>query len=32
MIVRRQEGTGNWKRKHWVALYGELDLEEALAM
>jgi hypothetical protein len=29
-ILREREDTGNWKRKHYVALCGELVLEEAM--
>jgi hypothetical protein len=27
MILRKRENTGNLKRKHWIALCGELGLE-----
>jgi hypothetical protein len=27
MVVRKQEDTGNWKRRHWLASYGELAVE-----
>ena len=30
MTLRKGEGTGNCKSKHWIALYGELALEEAM--
>jgi hypothetical protein len=29
MTLRTREDTGNLKRKHWIAFYGELVLEEA---
>jgi hypothetical protein len=29
MTLRKREGTGNGKRKHWSTLFGELALEEA---
>jgi hypothetical protein len=29
MILREREDTGNWKRNHYIALSGELALEEA---
>jgi hypothetical protein len=28
--LRKREDTGNWRRKHHIALYGEFSLEEAL--
>jgi len=28
--IRKREDTGNWKRKHWIVLCGELALEEAV--
>jgi len=30
MTLRKQEGTGNWKRKHQNALCGALALEKAM--
>ena len=24
--------TGNWKRKHWIVLCGELELEDAMGL
>ena len=30
MTLRRGEVTGNRKIKHYIALYGKLDLEEAV--
>jgi len=30
MTLRKQEGTGNWKRKHQNAPCGELALEKAI--
>jgi hypothetical protein len=30
MILRKRENIGNWKRKHQIALCGELALEEAM--
>jgi hypothetical protein len=30
MKLRRWEDTGNWKRKHYIALSGEFTLEEAM--
>jgi len=30
MAFRRRKGTGNWKRKHWIALGGERASEEAM--
>jgi hypothetical protein len=30
MILRKLEGAGNRNRKHWIALCGELALEEAV--
>jgi hypothetical protein len=30
MTLRKGEGTLIWKRKLWIAVYGELVLEEAL--
>jgi hypothetical protein len=29
MIIRKREETGMWKRKHQIALCGELALEES---
>jgi hypothetical protein len=30
MTLRKREDTGNQKRKHWIALCGELALEETM--
>jgi hypothetical protein len=30
MSLRKREDIGNWKRKHWLTLCGELTLEEAM--
>ena len=30
MTLRKREGTGNRKGKHWSALFGELALEDAM--
>jgi hypothetical protein len=30
MTFRKREDTGNWKRKHYTALCGELAWEEAM--
>jgi len=30
VTLRQREGTGSWKRKYYIALYGELDLQEAV--
>jgi hypothetical protein len=32
MALRKREDTGNCKRKHYIALCGELVLEEAADM
>jgi hypothetical protein len=32
MTLRRREVTGYLKRKHYIALCGELDLEEAVEL
>jgi hypothetical protein len=32
MTLRKQDDTGNLKRKHWVAFCGELALEEAVEL
>jgi len=32
MTLRKQEGTGIWKRKHFISLSGELALEEAMGL
>lgn len=28
--LRKKEGNGSWKRKHWIALFRELALEETM--
>jgi hypothetical protein len=30
MTLRKIENTGNWKRKHYVALCGKPSLDEAM--
>jgi hypothetical protein len=30
MTLRKVEDKGNWKTKHWVAIYGELPSKEAM--
>jgi hypothetical protein len=30
MILRKREGTENWKRKHYVPPWGDLTVEEAM--
>jgi len=30
MTLRKREGTGNLKRKHWITLGRELALEEVM--
>jgi len=32
MTLRKKKDTGNWKRKHYIALCGELALEETMDM
>jgi flagellar biosynthesis regulator FlaF len=32
MTLRKGEDTLIWKRKLWIALYGDLALEEALGL
>jgi hypothetical protein len=28
MTLRKREDARNWKRKHWIALFGELSVEK----
>jgi hypothetical protein len=30
MTLRKREDIGNWKKKNYLALCGELDLEEGM--
>jgi hypothetical protein len=30
MTLRKREDTGNWKKKHWIALCAEFALEKAM--
>jgi hypothetical protein len=30
MTLKKWEGTGNWRRKHWIALFWELTLERVI--
>jgi hypothetical protein len=30
MSIRKRENAGNWKRKHYTAICGELALEAAI--
>jgi hypothetical protein len=30
MIIREREDSGNWKRRHYVAMFKELALKEAM--
>jgi hypothetical protein len=30
MILREREDTGNWKRKHWIALCAGFALENSV--
>jgi hypothetical protein len=30
MTLRKRKDTGNLNRKHWIALHGELSIEEAM--
>ena len=30
MTLKKRGDTGNWNRKHWIALHGELAWEEAM--
>jgi len=30
ITLRKRKDTGNWKRKHYITLCGELALEEAM--
>jgi hypothetical protein len=30
MTLRKRQDTGNCKRKHWIALYGEQTVEKAM--
>jgi hypothetical protein len=31
-LRKRKEDTGNRKKKHWIAPYGELALEKAMGL
>jgi hypothetical protein len=30
MYSRKEDNSGNWKRKHWITLCGEVALERAM--
>jgi hypothetical protein len=32
MNLSKSKDTGNWKRKHWIAICGEVVLEEAVEL
>jgi len=32
LSLRKWEGTGNWKRKHWIAIGGKIAFEDVMEL